>query len=82
MKSRKSGAVFLFIGALLVFIFAVGLTAERNPGAFVRSHYEDLALNQFVSFCVRFWLPAGIAGIPLLLVSLILSLLRERKEKN
>ena len=82
MKSRKSGAVTLFLGALLLVVFAVGLAAERDPGAFVRSRYEDLALNLFVAFCTRFWLPAGIIGIPLFLVTLILSLIRERKENQ
>jgi hypothetical protein len=82
MKSRKSGAVAIFIGALLIVIFAVGLTASRNPGAFHRANHYDFALEQFVSFCAQIWIPAGIIGIPLFLISLILSLVREGRGKQ
>ncbi len=81
MKNRKSGAVALFIGVLLIVIFAVGLTVERNPGALMRRDRYDIALEQFGSFCASIWLPAGIIGIPLFLWSLISSLIKERKEK-
>jgi hypothetical protein len=82
MKDRKKGAVSLFIGALLVVISGVGLTVERNPGALIRQYRYDLALEQFGWFCSQIWLPAGIIGIPLLLWSLIRSLIRERKSKD
>ena len=81
MKGRKSGAVTLFIGLLLIVIFAVGLTLVRNPGALTLKNRYDIALEQFGSFCQAIWLPAGIIGIPLFLWSLIRSLIRERKEK-
>ena len=81
MKSRKSGAVSIFVGCLLIVIFIVGLIYQRNPGAFFRPNRYDFSLEQFVSFCGQVWLPAGIIGIPLFLVSLILSLYRESKEK-
>ena len=81
MKGRKSGAVTLFIGLLLIVIFAVGLTLVRNSGALTLKNRYDIALEQFGSFCQAIWLPAGIIGIPLFLWSLIRSLIRERKEK-
>lgn len=82
MKGRKSGAAAVFIGALLIVIFAVGLAAEGNPGAFLRTRRYDFALESFVAFCVRMWLPAGIVGIPLFLVSLAVCLIRERKDRS
>ena len=37
MKGRKSGAVSIFIGLLLIVVFVVGLICEKNPGAFQRA---------------------------------------------
>ena len=82
MKARKSGAVAIFIGVVLIVIFVVGLVCLRNPSAFRAKYLYDYALEQFCAFCVNWWLPAGIIGIPLFLVSLILSLVRESKEKE
>lgn len=82
MKGRKSGAVTLFIGVLLVVVFAVGLIVDRNPAALNRPYHYDYALQQFGTFCASVWLPAGIIGIPLLLISLIVSLIREKKENE
>jgi len=81
MYGRKSGAVSIFIGILLIVIFAVGLSLVRNPAALARINYYSIALEQFGDFCKAVWLPAGIIGIPLFLFSLIRSLIRERKEK-
>ena len=81
MRNRKSGAISLFIGMLLIVIFAVGMAVEHDPGELMRRNSNNLALEQFGSFCARVWLPAGIIGIPLFLISLITSLIRERKEK-
>ena len=80
MNGRKSGAVLIFIGLLLIVVFAVGLALERNPGALRQKYHYDFALEQFGAFCSSVWLPAGIIGIPLFLVSLIVSLIREKKE--
>ncbi|MBR3334924.1 MAG: hypothetical protein IKG23_11590 [Clostridia bacterium] len=82
MKGRNSGAVLIFIGLLLIVIFAVGLAVEKNPLALNRPYRYDFALDQFGAFCARVWLPAGIIGIPLFLISLIVSLVREKKEKE
>ena len=82
MKGKKSGAVLMFIGGLLIVIFAVGLAVERNPAALNRPYRYDLALEQFGVFCSKLWLPAGIIGFPLFLISLIVSLIRENKEKD
>ena len=82
MKGRNSGAVAIFIGVLLIVIFVVGMIVDRNPNALAQKYRYNLALEQFGAFCSRVWLPAGIIGIPLFLVSLILSLVREKKNKE
>ena len=79
MKSKKSGAVSLFLGLLLIVIFGVGLTVEKNPTALMQTKKYDHALQQFGTFCSAIWLPAGIIGIPLFLFSLIKSLIQERR---
>ena len=82
MKSRKTGAVTLFLGLLLIVIFGVGLTVEQNPTALMRPKMYDYAMESFGDFCASIWLPAGIIGIPLFVVSLIINLIRERKSKD
>ena len=79
MRGNKSGAVAIFIGVLLIVVFAVGLICEKNPSAFVRKYQYDFALEQFCAFCSDWWLPAGIIGVPLFLISMLLSLVRESK---
>ena len=79
MKSRKSGAVSLFLGLLLIVIFGVGLTVDQNPTALVQPKKYDHALLQFGTYCSAIWLPAGIIGIPLFLFSLIKSLIQEHR---
>ena len=81
-KNRKSDAIFIFIGILLIVFFAVGLTAERNPQAFTSRYHYDYALESFIRFCKGIWLPAGIIGFPMFLISLIISLWRESKENR
>ena len=82
MKQNKSGAVFIFLGILLIIIFAVGLICEKNPTAFQRKYVYDFSLEQFCAFCVDWWLPAGVIGFPMFLISLVLSLVRESREKK
>ena len=82
MKARKSGAVAIFIGVLLIVVFAVGLIVQTNPSALISKYRYDFVLEQFCAFCANWWLPAGIIGIPLFLISLITSLVRESKEKE
>ena len=82
MKARKSGAVAIFIGVLRIVVFAVGLIVQKNPSALISKYRYDFALEQFCAFCANWWLPAGIIGIPLFLISLITSLVRESKEKE
>ena len=82
MKGRKAAAVFIFLGALLTFVFAFGLVVQRNPGALSRQYRYDLALEHFRAFCANYWLPAGIIGIPMFLVSLIVSLVREKHDSE
>ena len=82
MRGKKSGAIGIFLGALLIVVFAVGLVLSRNPSAFIRPDRYDLTVEHFTAFCAEWWLPAGIIGIPLFLISLIVSLIREKKEKQ
>ena len=82
MRGKKSGAVFIFIGLLLIVVFAVGQICEKNPTALLRRYQYDYALESFCSFCVNWWLPAGIIGFPMFLISLIVSLVRESREKS
>ena len=82
MKGSKSGAVFIFLGALLTVIFAVGLIVEKNSGALLLQYRYDLALDHFRAFCAYCWLPAGIIGIPMFLISLIISLIREKNDNE
>ena len=82
MKQKKSAAVFIFLGLLLIVIFAVGKVCEKNPAAFLQKYRYDYALESFCSFCVSCRLPAAIIGFPMFLISLIISLIRESKEKS
>ena len=82
MNEKKSGAVSIFIGLLLIVIFGVGLAVDNNPTALIRPHSYDFALEQFGTFCASVWLPAGIIGIPLFLFSFIRSLIKERKHNR
>ena len=81
MKGRKSAAVALFLGALLTVIFAVGIAWTHNPGILAQRRYYDATIDRFITFCANVWLPAGIIGIPLFLISLTVSLIREKKNK-
>lgn len=80
MRARSTSAVAIFVGALLIVIFFVGLTCSNNPGTFQRQYRYDYALEQFCSFCVNWWIPAGIIGFPLFLINLIIALVKESKE--
>ena len=82
MKDSKASAVAIFVGLLLIVIFAVGLISDSNPGAFMAKYRYDFALEQFTGFCREFWLPAGIIGIPTFLISLFISLAREKKQNS
>ena len=79
-KGRKSLAVAIFLGALRIAVFVVGLVCSRNPDALHRKYVYDYTLDQFCLFCVNWWIPAGIIGFPLFLISLIVSLVRESKK--
>ena len=82
MKGRKSSAVLIFVGALLLVIFAVGLITSKNPDTFRPKYRYDYAWEQFIWICYQLWIPAGIIGFPLFLISLIISLVREHREKS
>ena len=79
MKGSKSRTVFLFLGFLLIVFFVVGLVSVKNPGYFFRKDRYDLTLEHFCAFCEAVWLPSGIIGFPMFLISLIVSLVRDRK---
>ena len=82
MRGRNAAAVPIFIGMLLIVVFAVGLICEKNPDALLRKYQYDYALEQFCAFCRNWWLPAGIIGFPLFLISMIVSLIRGSKENS
>ncbi len=82
MKDSKATTVTLFVGVLLIVIFVVGLICSKNPGAFQVKYRYDYTLNQFCAFCTNWWLPAGIVGIPMFLVSLFVSLAKEKKRDS
>jgi hypothetical protein len=82
MRKNKSGAIGIFLGLLLTAAFTVGLIAVRDPAAFIRKDSYDYTLEFAVNLCKSIWLPAGVIGIPLFLVSLIRSLYLESKEKD
>ena len=79
MKSRKTGAVTIFIGALLTVVFVVGLICSKNPGALLSPRRYDYTLE---AFCRNWYIPAGIIGIPMFLISLLLDLRRDAKDKS
>ena len=81
-SARSTSAVAIFIGALLIVIFAVGLIATKRSDAFMQKNRYDFTLEQFVAFCRNWWPVAGIVGIPVFLVSLIRSLVLESREKK
>ena len=81
-SARSTSAVAIFIGALLIVIFAVGLIATRRSDAFMQKNRYDFTLEQFVAFCRNWWPVAGIVGFPVFLVSLIRSLVLESREKK
>ena len=81
-KEHKTTTVLIFLGAFLIVIFAVGNISSRNPDAFRPSHRYDYTLESFIRFCIEWWIPAGIVGFPMFLISLILSLWWESKEKS
>ena len=79
-KDHKSATVLIFVGFLLIAVFAIGLTASRNPDL-LRSRYRvDATWEGFLRICAEWWIPAGVIGIPMFLISLGISLWREGKE--
>ncbi len=82
MKARKTCAVLIFIGLLLVVVFAVGYITSKNPDTFRSRYRYDYALDQFLWICYQLWIPAGILGIPLFVITLIVSLVRESAESR
>ena len=82
MKGRKSGAITMVLGLFLIVVFFTGMAVDNNPNALMQSKSYNMALEHFGVFCAAIWLPAGIIGFPLFLFSLILSLIREHREKK
>ena len=72
----------MFLGLLLIVIFVVGMMVDKNPLALRQRYREEYALESFGVFCSQIWLPAGVIGIPLFLISLIRSLIQEKKGKK
>jgi hypothetical protein len=76
-SDRKSSAILIFIGLLLTAVFAVGLTVSRDPAALLPKHRYDYALESILRLCAEWWIPAGVIGIPMFVISLGISLWRE-----
>ena len=57
-SARSTSAVAIFIGALLIVIFAVGLIATKRSDAFMQKNRYDFTLEQFVAFCRNWWIRA------------------------
>ena len=81
-KDSKSAAIWIFLGILLTAVFTVGFISSRDPTAFQSRYRVDATLDFVLNICRSIWLPAGIIGIPLFLVSLILDLRRESKRNR
>lgn len=80
MRRASSGVGFIFVGALLTVCFAVGLSFNNDPSLYIQARNVNIAREQFASFCGSIWLPCGIIGIPMLLISLIVCLYRESRQ--
>ena len=81
-KDHKSSAVLIFVGFLLIVVFGVGLALSRNPGAFHNQYRVDHTQERFLAFCAEWWIPAGVVGIPMFLITLVVSLWRESRENR
>ncbi len=82
MKNQKSYAIFIFLGALLSVFFLVGLVFANNPDAFFDPRREDITLIHFTRFCYQYGFYCGIVGLPMFVISLILSLVQEKKDSG
>ena len=80
MKSRGTETFFIFLGALLTFCFFTGLVYARNPGMLYQRGIYDAAWEMFVGLCSKWYVELGIVGVPMLLITLIVSLVRGKKE--
>ncbi len=80
MKSRGTETFFIFLGALLTFCFGTGLAYARNPGMLYQRGIYDASWEIFVGFCLKWYIVLGIIGVPMLLITLIVSLVRGKKE--
>ena len=82
MKSRGSETVFIFLGALLSFCFGIGLAYDQNPGMLFQRYSYDVSWEMFVSFCGKWYIVMGLIGIPMLLITLTVSLVRGKKDSD
>lgn len=81
-KEKKSIYFTLLLGLLLVVVFAIGMVCMNNPDALQDKYIRSFSITQICDFCVEYGLPAGIIGIPMFLISLIISLVRESKQNR
>ena len=81
-KDHKSSTVLIFIGLLLTVVFVVGRISSQNPDTFRTRYMVDVTLESFLRFCTEWWIPAGVIGIPMFLITLVVSLWRESKENR
>ena len=79
MRSRGSETVFIFLGALMSVCCGIGAAYAHNPGMLYQRKIYNLAWERFVIFCGNWYIVLGIIGIPMLVITLIVSLARDRK---
>ncbi len=79
-RDRKAATFFIFIGLLLILVFAVGRIVSQDPSAFRSRYMVDTTLEMFLRFCAEWWIPAGAVGIPMFLIFFAVSLVREHRD--
>ena len=82
MKQGKTSTVLIFIGLMLVVVFVIGLACSRNPDVFKRRYVYDYTLDKVCAFCADWYIPAGIIGIPMLVISVLVSLAKDKKSND
>ena len=78
-NESKACTVFIFAGLVLIAFFIAGMICSKDPGAFQRADRYDLALTQFLQFCTAWKIPCGVVGIPMFLISAIVSLVKGKE---
>lgn len=76
-QDHKGTAICVFLGLLFIIFSVLGFSFYQNPGNFLKADRYDLAFEQFLRFCCSLRYAFGAVGIPLFLISLIVSIVRK-----